>query len=137
MMKVLRLFVIILLFINGTAALAGGVRLIGDPSGEAMGWTTEMLGHSPFHDYLIPGVILFTVNGLLSFMVAFLTIKKNNLYSSYIILQGAVLCGWIITEIMMIRLYHPLHFIFLAVALLLIVCGYILSAIAPLTVVNT
>jgi hypothetical protein len=137
MMKVLRLFAIILLFINGIAALVGGARLIGDPSGEAMGWTTEMLEHSPFDDYLIPGVILFTVNGLLSFTVAFLTIKKNNIYTSYIILQGAVLCGWIISEIMMIRLYHPFHFIFLAVGLLLIVCGYILSAIAPLTVAKT
>ena len=132
MTKVLRLCAIILLFINGIAALAGGVTLIGDPSGEGMGWTKDMLEHSPFDDYLIPGVFLFTLNGLLSFMVMFLTIKKNNLYTSYIILQGAVLCGWIITEIMMIRLCHPLHFIFLAVGLLLIVCGYILSAIVPL-----
>ena len=136
-MKVLRLFAIILLFINGVAALAGGARLIGDPSGEAMGWTKEMLEHSPFDNYLMPGVILLTVNGLLSLIIAVLTIKKNKIYTSYIILQGAVLCGWIITEIMMIRLYHPLHFIFLAVGLLLIVCGYILSAIAPLTVVKT
>ena len=132
-MKVFRLSAIILLVINGIGAVAGGIALIGDPSGRVLGWTTAMLEHSPFEDYLLPGIILFVFNGLLSMAVAFLTLKKRKYYSSYIILQGAVLCGWIIIQIMLIRDYHPLHLAFLAIGLLLIACGYILSAITPLS----
>lgn len=131
-MKALRLSAIVLLFINGIAAVVGSIVLIGDTSGEAMGWTTAMLEHSPFDTYLIPGLILFMANGLLSLIVAFLTIKKKPHYSSCIVLQGTILCGWIIVQILMIRFYHPLHLFCFGIGLLLIACGYILSAIAPL-----
>ena len=136
-MRILRVFTIVLLFLNGSSAIAGGIGLIGDPSGKALGWTTEMLQHTPFDDYLIPGIVLFIGNGLLSILIAALTIKKKKHYPLYIIFQGSFLCGWIIAQIVMIRVYHPLHLICMVIGLLLIVCGYILSAIAPLNMVKS
>ena len=48
----------------GLGAIGGGSMLIIDPSGNAIGLPVEMLQGSPFPDFLIPGVFLFTVIGL-------------------------------------------------------------------------
>ena len=130
-MKSVRITAIILLIVNGIGALGGGIGLIGDPSGESMGWTTEMLVHSPFKNFFIPGIVLFAANGILSLTVAFITITRKKHYALYLILQGAVLVGWIVVQVLMIRLFYLLHLIFLVVGMLLIACGYILYSTSP------
>ncbi|MGZ8554496.1 MAG: hypothetical protein ACXWV8_13880, partial [Chitinophagaceae bacterium] len=127
MVTFLRILAIILLFLNGLSALVGGIGLIGDPSGESLGWSTEMLGPSPFENFLIPGIILFVGNGLVSIAVAMITIKRLSHYAVFILFQGAILCGWIAIQMGMLQFYHPLHLICGVVGMLLILCGYLLS----------
>lgn len=47
-----------------------------DPSGESLEMPMELLEDTPFDDYLIPGILLFFGNGVLSLLIAGLTIKK-------------------------------------------------------------
>lgn len=54
-------FLIILLFIQGVMALLGGYKLIKDPSGSLIGMPITMLAHSPFSNFLIPGIVLFSL----------------------------------------------------------------------------
>ncbi len=49
----------------GTGAIAGGGMLLIKPDGSLMGMDPEWLDRSPFHSYLVPGIILFTLVGLL------------------------------------------------------------------------
>ncbi len=84
-------FSITLLLLLGISALAGGWGMIGDPSGEALGWTTEMLIYSPFNDYMIPGIMLFLVPGVVSIVITILVIKKVKTYPLLIIGQGSIL----------------------------------------------
>ncbi len=72
----MRIFTIILLFILGIAALGGGWVLISDPTGESLGIPMALLKGTAFKDYLIPGVILFVFNGLLSLFALALGLKK-------------------------------------------------------------
>jgi hypothetical protein len=46
-------------------ALGGGAALMLSPDGSLLQIRTEWIEQSPFRDFFIPGLILFTVNGLL------------------------------------------------------------------------
>ena len=48
----------------GVGAVAGGLGLALDPSGESLGIPLELLEETPFATFLIPGIVLFAVNGL-------------------------------------------------------------------------
>lgn len=55
---------------QGLSGLAGGLGLVGDPTGAALGLRLEWLDGSPFADYLIPGVFLLTVLGAAPLLTA-------------------------------------------------------------------
>ena len=46
----------------GIGAVAGGFGLVSAPDGSALGLPLELLEHSPFRDYFIPGLVLLVVN---------------------------------------------------------------------------
>ena len=48
------------------------------PSGALLGITASELQNSPFNSYLIPGIMLFTILGLLPIMIIFALLKKSN-----------------------------------------------------------
>ena len=101
----------ILLFILGISALGGGWMLIKDPTGEALGISLELLKETAFNNYLIPGIVLFTFNGLLSLFVLLLGLKKSKKYPVYLIVQGGVLFSWLTIELIInFNFYtHHLH----------------------------
>ncbi len=132
MERTLRITAIILLLFNSIGALWGGAGLIYDPSGEFMQMPLDFLTHSPFNNYLIPGIILFTINGLMCLAVAILTIRRWKHYPQLIILQGTLLAGWLSVQIMMIQIFYaPLHLPFYLIALGLIVAGSVLLRAKP------
>lgn len=55
---------LVLEIFNGLSALAGGIGLILNTDGKALGMDTEMLASTPFETFLIPGIVLFVVNGI-------------------------------------------------------------------------
>jgi hypothetical protein len=72
-----RNILICLLLFLGLSALGGGALLIVSPSGKLLGGLPlSILDHSPFSDFLIPGIILFLVLGLSPCLLAVALIKK-------------------------------------------------------------
>jgi len=127
MMKILRITAIVLLLLNALGALWGGFGLIYDPSGEFMQMPLDFLRHSPFTNYLIPGIILFVFNGLLCLVAAFFAILQHRIYPHFIVFQGAVLMTWLTVQIFLIRIFYAtLHLPFLIIALFLIFIGLVL-----------
>jgi hypothetical protein len=107
----MRVLTTILLFILGISALGGGWMLIKDPTGEALGIPMALLKSTVFKDYLIPGIVLFTFNGLLSLFVLLLGLKKSKKYPLYLIVQGGILFSWLTIELIInFNFYvHHLH----------------------------
>lgn len=127
MLRKLRITSISLLLFNSISALGGGAMLIIDPSGQLIQLPIQYLDHSPFSNFLIPGIILFTMNGVLSAFVAFAVLKKFKRYPLLIILQGLILAVWLSVQIIIIRdFYPPMHVTCYLVALGVIVCGSML-----------
>jgi hypothetical protein len=125
---IFRVIAIILLLVNAISALLGGWGLMSDPSGESLEMPLRFLEHSPFENFLVPGIILFITNGLFSLLFALMALLKFMNYSWLVIFQGFILVGWLIIQIIMIReFYAPLQFLYFCNGLLLIATGWILA----------
>lgn len=125
-MKAIRAIAIASLIFLGMTSLAGAVPLIVDPSGKLLSMPLSLLEHSPFRSFLIPGIILLIANCLLSFLVLRLMLRRISHYWRWILLQGCVLAGWILVQIVMIRTMIWAHHVYLALAAILILCGWLL-----------
>jgi len=126
MIKLLKILCAILLFFNGIGAIYGGWNLIIHPDGSSIQLSMSWLEHTPFQDYLIPGIILFIANGILSFFTLIALIFNFRNFPFYVIGQGIILSIWIIIQIVLIRTVYFLHLIMGSVGLLLIIFGWIL-----------
>lgn len=60
----------------GVGALISGAMLFAAPDGRLMQWTTSQLAGTPFANYLIPGLILFTLVGVFPLFTAYGLLKK-------------------------------------------------------------
>ena len=128
MKKSTRNTAVIILFFNAVSAMFGGMGLIIDPSGKIMQMPIEFLEHSPFVDFLIPGIILFTVNGLFNLFVGILGVKKKRIFPLLTGLCGLMLVVWLSIQIMIIKgFYAPLHVPYYSVGFALLVFGILLS----------
>ncbi|MBC8082341.1 MAG: hypothetical protein H7Z21_03960 [Hymenobacter sp.] len=65
-----------LLAFLGVGALGGGGALTVSPSGQLLGMPLSMLAGSPFADFLVPGLILFTVLGVAPCLLVVAMLKK-------------------------------------------------------------
>lgn len=119
----LKYMALLLLFLNGVGALVGGIPMIAYPDGSANGISLRYLEHSPFADYLIPGIILVASNGVLSLMVFVALILNVRHHSWWVMGQGIVLCGWIQVQMIMLREVNFLHISFGAIGIALIFLG--------------
>lgn len=113
--KVYRLLSILHVFV-GIGALGGGMMAILNPQGPG-GMPAESLINSPFRDFLIPGIILFTVIGLGN-VLCVLTIHLHSKYQGYIssIISWALVI-WIIVQCIMLQAVVSLHVIFFIIGL--------------------
>ena len=64
------------LFLQAAGGLGGGAALIASPKGGIIKLPLSDLAGSPFHDFLIPGVILFVVLGLAPLLVAWALLRR-------------------------------------------------------------
>ena len=126
MKNLLRGISIFLLFFIGIGAFYGGWSMMTDPTGHSMHLELFYLQHSPFSTYAIPGLILFITNGLFSLVVALYVSQSWQPYDKLVLLQGCVLTGWIVVQVIMLQLIYFLHYIFFCAAVMLIIVGLLL-----------
>lgn len=121
--KTIKRLTISLLLFTGINALIAGSMFIVDPSGSKIGMTTDYLRTSPFTDFLIPGIILLVVNGLFNVFAALAVTRNNPMSPILVILQGLMLSGWIIIQIILVQDFNLLHFVMLLIGIGLIFLG--------------
>lgn len=116
MKVVYRLLFAMHLFV-GIGAIAGGLAAITSPR-NPLGMPVETLKNSPFSDFLIPGIILFTIIGLGNVFSAILFRYKLK-YQAYVsgVISGALVI-WIVVQCIMLQAVAALHVIFFMIGLL-------------------
>jgi len=129
-----RNFLIFILGFLGFGALGGGGVLIISPSGELIGMPLSIIQNSPFVNFLIPGIILFTLLGIQPVVLMYASIKKpkwrlpeffnvfNDMYWawSYSVYTGLGLIIWIQTEMIIMKSVHWSQSLYMGIAILLL-----------------
>lgn len=124
----LRISAIMLLTVIAAGALAAGYSFMVEPSGDGVGIPTDYLEpDAPFDHYFIPGVVLFTVIGVFSALIAFLALRQTVPYALLILIEGCIYIGWITIQLTMVVAFHPLHAIVASIGAMLVVIGAILT----------
>ena len=134
--KSLRNIFLMILGFLAIGAIGGGGMLIMSPSGALLGITASELQNSPFNSYLIPGIMLFTILGLLPIMIIFALLKKSesklaesiNIYKdmhwswTFSIYLSIALIGWIQIQMIFLQSVLWLHtfYMFYAVAIIIV-----------------
>ena len=116
------------LLIQGMSGIAGGIGLVGDPTGGNVKIPASWLQGSPFHDYLIPGLILLIVLGVFPLIVLFGLWRKLSWSWPASLLVGLALIIWIVVEIVIIG-YHqkpPLQLIYGLLGMVMLVLALLL-----------
>jgi hypothetical protein len=62
-----------------------------------------MLRGTPFHSYLIPGLLLAVVVGGSAAVATVLTLRRSGLAGSASVVAGIVLMGWIVGEVVLLK----------------------------------
>jgi hypothetical protein len=92
-----RLAMILEIFL-GIGALFGGIQFIVAPDGHLMGVPLSMLAGTPFHSFLVPGLLLFTFVGVGPIVAAAVTARRRAIGPLAALAVGLTLMGWITVE---------------------------------------
>jgi hypothetical protein len=123
-MRFARIFLMITLLFLAAGALWGGLKLIADAHGNPWGMMPlSLLRHSPFHSWLVPGMVLLGANGLLALWTLWCVLARRPHYGLWAAFQGCVLLVWLTVECVMLRIVIWPHYLYGGVALALIVSG--------------
>ena len=108
---------IILLFVS-IGALPAGYSMMVQPDGSDLDMTVDLLKGSPFSDFFIPGIFLFTVNGLSSLISAIFSFYRFK-YSYMLGLGlGIAMIIWISVQVYSVGLNHILQPIYFVIGLI-------------------
>ena len=100
-------------------ALPAGLMFILKPDGSLMGMNTLQLSNSPFSDFLIPGIALFTINGVFNFVNAILCFKRNKNAPIIGFVLSMALIIWVIVQVWSIGLNHFLQPTYFGIGLIM------------------
>ena len=131
---VLIYLLMILMVFQAISALPSAFMLIIAPSGELLKLPLSHLQHSPFNDFLIPGLFLFIVLGIIPLITfiglvrpfSFKLFEVLNIYKSYhwawtfSYYTGIILILWINFQLLMIRQWDFLHLFYSLLGLFII-----------------
>ncbi|MBC8079097.1 MAG: hypothetical protein H7X86_02045 [Gorillibacterium sp.] len=117
----------------GIGGVVGGLLLVVDPSGDLIMMPIDLLEHSPFPNFLIPGLILLVVLGIIPTLISYALARKPNwsfgdklnifkelhwtwAFSLYI---GFALIIWITVEVYMLQEVSIVHLFYIALGLII------------------
>jgi hypothetical protein len=111
----------------GLGAVVCGALMILVPSGALLEMPPDMLKHTPFHDLLVPGVILFLVNGVGQLVAAVLSLRRHPLAGYVGAVFGMGLMIWIFVQVSLIGGGHILQYVYFLLGVLEIVLSFLIQ----------
>lgn len=115
MRRIYRILFALHLFV-GIGAIFGGLAAIIDPI-DPLGVPNDLLENSPFRNYLIPGIILFSILGLGNIIGALIFRLKRNIEGYAGSVLGCALVIWIVVQCIILRTVSFLHVLFFLIGL--------------------
>jgi hypothetical protein len=101
----------------GLTAIWGGLELVFGRDGSPVRPPLSLLEHTPFRDFLVPGLLLTVFVGGINTLAGVLVVRRHSRADAEAMVSGAVLAAWIVIEVLLIRHVHWLHGVYLSVGL--------------------
>lgn len=108
-------------------AIPAGYLMLAEPDGKSLGMTVDVLAGTPFKDFFIPGLFLFTVNGLCNLAGSVLCFFKFSYAPAIGIALGSALVIWISVQVFSIGLTHFLQPGYFIIGIIEIILSYLLA----------
>ena len=117
----MRPLLLILLTFLGITAAYGGWLLMKDPTGSIIQLPSQWIAQTLFKNYFIPGIILFLVLGLGSFVSAVVAFRAKSA-AAYLpaIAQGLAVLVWLAVQLLVIRQTFFLQGVYAVLGLLML-----------------
>jgi hypothetical protein len=122
-MKTARQLSVCLLLLIGAISIYGGIHLVTDPTGSSLHFPFYLLNGSMFTDYLLMGWILLVTVGVFSLVIAAAMLNKHAYYSFMMMVQGAIICVYVLVMMLLLGETFMIEYIFLVLAIALIGLG--------------
>ncbi|TGE32210.1 hypothetical protein [Desulfosporosinus sp. Sb-LF] len=117
----------------GIGAVFGGVVLVIDPSGGLLKMPITILENSPFNNFLIPGIILLAILGIIPLITSYALITKRywkaadslNIFTemhwswAYSFYIGFALIIWITVECYFVKQIILIHVVYIFIGLII------------------
>ncbi len=110
----------------GLGAVGGGLGLALEPSGANLGIPLALLENTPFSSYLVPGIVLVTVNGFGSLLGAAASFIRHRSAGETAMALGVFLVAWIMLQVYWFADIHWLHALYFGLGSLELVLGWLL-----------
>jgi hypothetical protein len=120
----MRALLIFLLFVVAVTAIPSGMMLVFEPDGSLLRMPLSILSSTPFHSFLIPGVVLSIVVGGLNAIALLMCLFKKPFQYRWAMAGGVVLVLWILAQLSMISGFHWLQLLYLGIGLITILTAY-------------
>ena len=120
----MKLFLFILLSFISVTAILSGLMMIGYADGSALNLSLSLLEGTPFKNYIIPGILLIIFVGIVNLLAVFYNMKRDPKRYTWALAAGIMICGWIITQMILIRSFHWLHIVYLAMGVVVILISF-------------
>lgn len=115
-------WVLVVLELNlGVGGLYGGWALLSDPRGAPLRMVPgEVLANSPFDTFLVPGLILFAVNGIFPLVVVLGEMLRMPWARWGHVAVGLGLTGWMLGQVVLVGLSTPFQLTYLVMGLVIL-----------------
>jgi hypothetical protein len=114
-----RRLVVALCLVAGVTATAGGLALALRPDGSLIKAPLDLLRHTPFQSFLVPGILLAGVVGLFNLLGGLWLARTRSQAAILVALTaGTLLTGWITVEMLLFRTVHWLQLFYLVVGMI-------------------
>jgi uncharacterized membrane protein len=119
-----------LLFLS-ISGLAGGIGLLMDSSGASLSLPDDLLANLPIDTYILPGLYLVLVYGLLSPVIAYGLWKRAAWAWGAAVVLSIILLGWIIGQFILWGSPHIIQVVYFVLSLAMLILS-----LAPMTRVD-
>ena len=116
---------IIQIFVSIGALICGALMVL-FPSGKILQLPQDLLKGSPFNNFIIPGIILFVVNGIGQLVAGLLTFRRHPLAGYAGAVFGMGLMIWIFVQVSMIGGGNLLQYIYFFIGIVETVLAFLI-----------
>lgn len=120
----MRISLLILISFITLTAVPGGLLMMYESNGSALGLSTSLLARTPFDDFFIPGLLLALIVGGSSLVSLFLVMNQSTSAYRIAMASGVILVIWVLGEFILVPYYHWLQGLYLAAGILIALTSY-------------